>query len=155
MVRGPQEPALPFGRELQRERERRNIPLGWIAEHTKVPQRHLLALEQEEFDVLPGGVFRRGILRSYCRCVGLNEEEWLARLPLPGQLETGQGWTEFATNVQRSRVRTTPQMRMRWWGVLLMMAALGALCWATWRFVVQTQMLHSSSTSIASRPSQV
>jgi cytoskeletal protein RodZ len=140
---------LAFGRELQKERERRKIPLGMIAEHTKVPERPLLALEKEEFDALPGGVFSRGILRSYCRYIGLNEEEWLARLPVAAPLETEQGWMEFASSVQRSRVRTSPQMRMRWWGVLLMLAALGVLSWATWRFVVQTQVLRSSNAAVS------
>jgi cytoskeletal protein RodZ len=140
---------LAFGRELQKERERRKIPLGMIAEHTKVPERHLLALEKEDFDSLPGGVFSRGIVRSYCRYVGLNEEEWLARLPVAAPLETEQGWMEFASSVQRSRVRTSPQMRMRWWGVLLMLAALGVLSWATWRFVVETQVLRSSNSVVS------
>jgi cytoskeletal protein RodZ len=120
-----------------------------IAEHTKVPERHLLALEKEDFDSLPGGVFSRGIVRSYCRYVGLNEEEWLARLPVAAPLETEQGWMEFASSVQRSRVRTSPQMRMRWWGVLLMLAALGVLSWATWRFVVETQVLRSSNSVVS------
>jgi cytoskeletal protein RodZ len=133
---------------LQKERTRRKIPLGLIAEHTKVPERHLLALENEAFDALPGGVFSRGILRSYCRYVGLNEEEWLARLPLAAPLETEQGWMEFASNVQRNRVRTSSQMRMRWWGVLLMLGVLGVLSWATWRFVVQPQVLRSSNSIV-------
>lgn len=140
---------MAFGRELQKERERREITLTVIAEHTKVPQRHLLALEQEEFHVLPGGVFNRGIVRSYCRYVGLNEEEWLARLPEAVPLETEQAWTEFATNVRRNRTRTGSTMRMRWWGVLLMLAVLGALSWATWRFVVETQVLRTSSTVVS------
>ncbi len=142
---------MAFGRELQKERERRKISLALIAEHTKVPQRHLLALEKEEFNVLPGGVFSRGILRSYCRYVGLNEEEWLSRLPLAAPLETEQGWMEFASNVRRNRVRTSSQMRMRWWGVLLMLAVLGALSWATWRFVVETQVLRSYSSVVGSQ----
>jgi cytoskeletal protein RodZ len=134
---------------LQQERERRNIPLGLIAEHTKVPERHLLALEQEQFDALPGGVFSRGILRSYCRFIGLDEDKWLAQFPMAAPRESEQGWEQFAANVQRSRARTSPQMRMRWWGVLLMLAILGALSWATWRFVVQTQVLRSSRASVS------
>jgi cytoskeletal protein RodZ len=142
---GPPELSVAFGRELQQERERRNISLTLIAERTKVPERHLIALEHEDFNVLPGGVFSRGIVRSYCQQVGLNEKEWLARFPLN---ETTEGWVEFASNVQRNRVPSGPQMRMRWWGVLLMLAVLGALSWATWRYFVQPQGLRSFSAAV-------
>jgi cytoskeleton protein RodZ len=66
---------LAFGQELQWERVQRSVSLESIAEGTKVPQRHLMALELEQFDQLPGGIFAKGILRSYCRHLGLNEED--------------------------------------------------------------------------------
>ena len=37
------------------------------------------ALEQEQFDRLPGGVFNRGIVRGYARVVGLDEDTWVDR----------------------------------------------------------------------------
>jgi len=130
------------------ERERRNISLESVAEGTKVPTRHLLALESGDLQSLPGGVFSRGIVRSYCQFLGLDENEWLQRLPLPAHTESPQAWSEFATNVQRNRVRTTRQMRMRWWGVLLMLSVLGVLSWVAWKYVVQTQVLRSSSAPL-------
>jgi cytoskeleton protein RodZ len=137
---------MAFGRELQREREKRKISLESIAEGTKVPAKHLLALEQEDFEHLPGGVFGRGIVRSYCRHIGLNEDEWLQRFPAAPEMESRQALAEFASNIKRNRVRTNPQMRMRWWGVLLMLGAIGALSWATWKYVVQERVLGSSAS---------
>ena len=49
-----------FGERLQREREMRGITLDEIAEATKIGTRSLRALESEEFDKLPGGVFNKG-----------------------------------------------------------------------------------------------
>jgi len=132
---------LAFGSELQLERERRDITLASIAEVTKVPHRHLLALETERFDILPGGIFNKGILRSYCRQIGLNEEEWLQKMPSALTNDPAQEWTQFAGNVSRSRVSSAPRMQWRWWGVLLMMIALSALSWAAWRYVVQPQLI--------------
>jgi cytoskeleton protein RodZ len=131
---------LAFGTELQLERERRAITLASIAEVTKVPQRHLLALEMERFELLPGGIFTKGILRSYCRQVGLNEDEWLQKMPVATTDEPAAEWTQFAENVSRTRAAGMPRMYWRWWGVLLMMLTLSALCWGTWRYVVQPQV---------------
>ena len=68
-----------FGEELRRERETRGIALEAITDSTKISGRHLNALEQEQFDRLPGGVFNRGIVRGYARVVGLDEETWVDR----------------------------------------------------------------------------
>jgi cytoskeletal protein RodZ len=131
---------LAFGAELQLERERRHISLASIAEVTKVPTRHLQALETERFDILPGGIFTKGILRSYCRHVGLDEQEWLGRMP--GQLQSTPDpeWTQFAENVSRSRVQRGPRMHGRWWGVLAMVVALAVLGWCAWIFAVRPQV---------------
>lgn len=67
-----------FGDKLRREREMRGITLAEIAESTKISTRWLKALEEEQFEVLPGGVFNRGFVRSYARFLGLNEEQTVA-----------------------------------------------------------------------------
>jgi hypothetical protein len=36
--------------------------------------------------------------------------------------------------------------RLRWWGVLLMLLALGALAWAAWKYVVRPRVLQSALT---------
>ena len=45
--------------------------LGNITGVTKISERHLVALEEERFDVLPGGVLSKGMVRGYARAVGL------------------------------------------------------------------------------------
>jgi cytoskeletal protein RodZ len=131
---------LAFGAELQLERERRHISIASIAEVTKVPMRHLMALETERFDILPGGIFTKGILRSYCRQVGLDEDEWLGRMPSQLLTPPEPEWTEFAENVSRARVQQGPRMLWRWWGVLAMVLALAALGWCAWIFAVRPQV---------------
>jgi cytoskeletal protein RodZ len=132
---------VSFGRELQLERQRRRISLEAIAEGTKVPTRHLRALEQEDYEQLPGGVFNKGIVRSYCRHLGLDEQEWLERFPTVALKEPEPDWASFAENVRRSRARRNSQTRRRWIGILVMLALLGGLGWAAWRYVVQTKLV--------------
>jgi cytoskeletal protein RodZ len=133
--------ALAFGRELQLERERQGISLEAIAESTKVPHRHLQALELDQLDLLPGGIFAKGIVRSYCRHLGLDEQEWLQRFPSVFQQDATPEWAEFAENVSRNRTPQAGAMRVRWLGVLLMAAALGVLSWVAWQYVVQPQVV--------------
>jgi cytoskeleton protein RodZ len=64
-----------FGERMRREREMRGIKLEDISESTKISRRNLLALEEEHFDRLPGGIFNKGFVRAYARFLGLNEEE--------------------------------------------------------------------------------
>jgi cytoskeleton protein RodZ len=67
-----------FGDRLQREREMRGVTLEEIAEATKIGTRSLRALEEEDFDKLPGGIFNKGFVRAYARYLGLDEEQAVA-----------------------------------------------------------------------------
>ena len=64
-----------FGERMQREREMRGITLEEIAESTKIGTRSLRALEGEDFDKLPGGIFNKGFVRAYARYLGIDEEQ--------------------------------------------------------------------------------
>lgn len=64
-----------FGERLRREREMRGIKLEEISESTKIGKRNLVALEEEHFDQLPGGIFNKGFVRAYAKFLGLDEEQ--------------------------------------------------------------------------------
>lgn len=63
-----------FGEELKRERELREITLREISEATKINLRYLDALERNEFERLPGGVFNKGFVRAYAEYIGIDPE---------------------------------------------------------------------------------
>ena len=67
-----------FGERLRRERELRGISLDQIVATTKIGRRLLQALEDEQFDLLPGGIFNKSYVRAYAKCVGINEDEAVA-----------------------------------------------------------------------------
>lgn len=81
-----------FGEVLKRERELREISLRQIAEATKINIRYLEALEENRFEVLPGGLFNKGFIRAYSTFIGIDGEamvnsylqEASARLPGAG-----------------------------------------------------------------------
>jgi cytoskeleton protein RodZ len=66
-----------FGERMRRERDKRGITLDSISQTTKISTHILEALEKEEFDKLPGGIFNKGFVRSYACFLGMNEEQVL------------------------------------------------------------------------------
>jgi len=75
-----------LGLLLKREREARNISIEEIASSTKIVPRYLEALEADRLDIMPGGFFIKGIIRTYARTLGLDEEEVLSRYRAAGVL---------------------------------------------------------------------
>lgn len=66
-----------FGERLRNRRESREVSLEEIAESTKIQKRYLEALENDDFDALPGGMFAKGYLRSYAEAIGVDPEPLL------------------------------------------------------------------------------
>lgn len=131
-----------FGEDLRKERETRGIAIEAITNVTKISGRHLLALEQEHFDALPGGVFNKGIVRGYARVVGLDEDAWVGRFmsayQQSGQLKDDDiSWIEFAENIGKGRDDDGPRpdVRLRWAGVAVLLVLLSALGWFVWHYV--------------------
>jgi len=63
------------GETLRRERQRKELSLEQISRETKISSRMLEAIERDQFDRLPGGVFAKNFVRQYARVLGLDEEE--------------------------------------------------------------------------------
>jgi cytoskeletal protein RodZ len=66
-----------FGSMFKKARKAKGISLDEIAGETRISSRFLKAIEDEEFHVLPGGIFNRGFIRAYAERIGLNPVEIL------------------------------------------------------------------------------
>jgi cytoskeleton protein RodZ len=143
-----------FGHDLKKAREAKSVTLETIAAATKITTRYLQAVEQEQFDKLPGGVFRRSIVRSYARAAGLDEETWVKRyLEISQPVETviseeDRAWAEFAENVGRSRGRDSESgsNNMRWAGVVALLLLVIGMSWFVWGYV------HNKAAAAAKSP---
>lgn len=60
---------------LKKIREYKKIDLTAFATVTCIAIRHLYAIENNNFSVLPAAVFVRGYIIQYCRVLGLDEEK--------------------------------------------------------------------------------
>jgi cytoskeleton protein RodZ len=60
------------GSILREARNRRKVELSEVEAATRIRFRYLHAIEDEEWDVLPGGVYTRGFIRTYASFLGLD-----------------------------------------------------------------------------------
>jgi cytoskeletal protein RodZ len=69
-----------IGARLNQARKTANLALQDIADRTKISLRFLTAIENDDFLVLPGGVYIFGFTKAFARAVGLDEESLVAAL---------------------------------------------------------------------------
>jgi len=63
-----------IGATLREARSRRKVDLAEVEAAIKIRIRYLQAMENEEWDVLPGGAYTRGFIRTYAGYLGLDGE---------------------------------------------------------------------------------
>ena len=66
--------AMGVGERLRQRRQDRGLTLDDLAARTRIAPRVLQAIEREEFDAVPSGIFLRGHLRACARELGMNPE---------------------------------------------------------------------------------
>jgi cytoskeleton protein RodZ len=96
-----------FGENLRREREMRGVTLQEISAATKISVRFLLALEDEAFAKLPGGIFTRSFIRAYAKYLGLDEEHVLAEYQLVAQARPDVDLTRLTVSNPEARRDTS------------------------------------------------
>lgn len=109
-----------FGEHLRREREMRGISLDEICSATRIGTRFLEALENEQWDQLPGGIFNRGFVRAVAHHLGLNEESLLAEYTIA----TGDHPAESSSVVRPSAMPEPHGQWVTWMLALILIAAL-------------------------------
>lgn len=127
-----------FGERMRRERETRGITLESISGSTKIRTHILEALENEEFDKLPGGFVNKGFVRSYARALGMNEEQVLKEfIALAGDPE--QPLPDAP--VRRRPEIGKPRERRSWGGVATVAVCAIALLFGAWKTASITRII--------------
>jgi len=67
-----------FGSKFRKAREKKSLSLDDVSHVTKIGSRMLQAIEEENFDRLPGGIFTKGFIRTYAKHLELNDDEAIA-----------------------------------------------------------------------------
>jgi hypothetical protein len=66
-----------IGRSLREARTRRGLDLPQIERDTHIRGKYIVALEDEEFDALPGPAYAKGFLRTYADYLGLDSQQFI------------------------------------------------------------------------------
>jgi len=122
-----------FGQKLKSEREKRAITLEQISSSTKIGKRMLQALEEENFNQLPGGIFNKGFVRAYARHVGLDEDQAITDyLQASGQDDVAKPDTEVEAKTVPEEPREPSaswQIPWGWLAAILLLLAVALSLW--------------------------
>ncbi|MGN5650215.1 helix-turn-helix domain-containing protein [Bacillus sp. Brlt_9] len=84
-----------LGQKLKEARGTKGLSIDQLHEVTKIQKRHLVAIEEGNYDVLPGAFYARAFIKQYADAVGLNGEELLV---------------EYQSTIPQSEKRDVPQV---------------------------------------------
>lgn len=69
--------SFTLGEKLRQAREERGLSISEVAEQTRISALYLESIENNDYRILPGGIFNKGFVKSYARHVGINDQEAL------------------------------------------------------------------------------
>ncbi|RYG73818.1 helix-turn-helix domain-containing protein [Lentibacillus lipolyticus] len=101
---------MEIGEKLKEAREAKKLSLDRLQETTKIQKRYLEAIEQGNFDILPGKFYARAFIKEYASAVGLDAKELLEehKEEIP---QTEEENTSQYTYLHRSRKDNSPAKR--------------------------------------------
>src|SRR5262245_23249925 len=127
-----------IGEKLRLARETRGIALRDISEQTRISMRYLEAIESNDYQRLPGGIFNRSFIRAYAKFIGYDEhsamEDYARTLRERGESDEestsrprSSVYTDDAAVPHRSPMKTLIL-------AILILAALSLSVWAGLHF---------------------
>lgn len=118
-----------IGEQLRAAREGQGLSLAEVAERTRVPTRHLQAIELSDHAGLPAPTYSAGFVRAYARLLGLDGQ----RLSQEFRAEMGAATVVHHQHApyEPADPRRTPPAGLAL--VLLLIAVVGALGYLYWR----------------------
>src|SRR5262245_42467559 len=141
--------AASIGEQLRLAREGRGIPLREISDQTRISVRYLEAIESNDYERLPGGVFNRSFIKAYARCVGYDEKEAIEGYTRYLR-EHGNGDDDVNTTPIQSKVYTdTPATRSP---VLTVVLAILILALLTAAALTALHYFHKRASLITHQP---
>jgi cytoskeleton protein RodZ len=133
---------MDVGETLRMAREQQGLSLDVISQRTKIGTEKLRAIEENDIQRLPSGIFLRGFVRAYAREVGLDAEDTVNRYiaQFESQASIVEDDTPYAlaeeTPAEISETQRIEESlrEMSMWGVaVVVVLSLGLLAYMTLR----------------------
>lgn len=119
------------GEQLHAARTERGLTLNEVAAQTRIPMRHLEALEKSDFGALPGSTYSIGFAKSYARFVELDvsaiAKELRAELAQGGHA----GFVPATPDYEPADPSRVPPRWLAWTAAII--ALIGISSYALWR----------------------
>jgi cytoskeleton protein RodZ len=146
--------AETIGEQLRLAREERGVPLREVSDETRISIHYLEAIEANDYNRLPGGIFNRSFVKAYARYVGYDEKEAVEAYTRYMR-DQGDSGDEVASTPYRAKVYTdTPATRSPVLTVVLAIVILalltaGALALLKWYQRRSAELRHSPYSQVA------
>jgi cytoskeleton protein RodZ len=118
-----------IGATLREARMRQRIDISEVESETKIRAKYLRALENEEWDLLPGPTYVKSFLRTYADALGLDGKLLIEEYKLRHERLSDVELQPIAPPGQRERRRRPRAALSRGWLVGLVVLALLAGLW--------------------------
>jgi cytoskeleton protein RodZ len=137
------------GDRLRAARLAAGLALSDIADKTRVPLRHLKAIESNDFSTLPSFTYATGFVRAFARIVGEDEVTLIRDL----RVELGRdqdSWTAASGDNVADPARIPPKW-LAWTAIIIMLAFIGG--YGLWRSTLfDPQSAEAEPAALAQRP---
>jgi hypothetical protein len=134
MASGDEVSGLPIGEVLKSARTRQRIDIQTVEEQTKIRTKYLRALENEQWEVLPGHPYAKGFLRTYAQFLGLDPDALVDEYRRTVESSLGAnvpvGFAEPVLEHRRSLAPSRPRWALRVVAIVVVVGgivAIGAL----------------------------
>ena len=150
---------LPVHEQLAEARAAKHLSIEDVAEQTRIPLRHLKAIEAGEYDALPSSTYTVGFVRAFARVVDCDEVALAAQVRDEMGLPSRPGATVGkAGSVAPPEPDRIPPRAFAWTAALLAVLILGGFL--VWRSVATpevpvTATLEQPATSVGVAPAPV
>lgn len=107
---------MEIGKTLKEAREAMGLSLEAVEEETKIRRKYIQALEQEQFEVLPGRIYAKAFLKNYAKFLSVKVEEIMEefKLQYPVQTEPEDAVVPPVEKT-KTKTKTKTQGRPRYW----------------------------------------
>lgn len=118
-----------IGATLREARMRARIDISEIETQTKIRAKYLRALENEEWDLLPGPTYVKSFLRTYADALHLDGKRLVEEYKLQYERLSDVELQPIAPPGQRGTREPRPRFGRGWLAALAVVAVVGALWW--------------------------
>lgn len=134
------------GTQLHEAREASGMSLADVAAKTRIPQRHLEAIERDDFNALPSTTYAVGFARAYARAAGADEVQVAAAVR--SQLEQGgRARLEYQAFEPADPARVPPRT-LAWTAAIIAVLIIGG--YTLWRTMWRDGGAASTPVAVAS-----